>query len=294
MHSHSQYTAKQVIQEAEYAAAYHWSKRKRLEWTRYWRLTNLLADLISGIDSVRARSSVSICDFGCGDGRGSYELWQILNSRGFKTSLVGVDRSQDAIAWAKAKTGSKPSDSHSSADTGGGRVLSQAADTDGAPQARPDGGCLSFRVADIDEALRALPDDGSPPVVVMREVIEHLSEDEIDTVLTTIRRRAPSACLLVTTPSTNSPVEAKHFRHYTPESLSLTMERNSFAVTRMLGYAFRPSALFRPLQRAKGILDRLPLLWRLMNVAWRTVPPGVAITLVCMAAPSVPAGSQRA
>ena len=90
----------------------------------------------------------------------------------------------------------------------------------------------------------------------MREVLEHLPEDEIDRILGAFRTRIPKAELVVSVPSNNSPIEKKHFRHYTAETLAQTLERNGYGCAVVTGYGFRPRALFRPLRFAKKILNK--------------------------------------
>lgn len=255
-HPDGEYESKQLIQEGQYREAYHWRDTKTVEGDRYSRLSRLLADSVSQLADVKASRRVSICDFGCGDGNGSYQLWRILAQRQFGVTLVGADISEQAIAWASQQT-------------------------------RPvrDRG-IDFLVGDINKALQALPDDGSPRVIVMREVIEHLPEDVLDRILSTVRQKEPSIPLLITTPSTNSPVTRKHFRHYSPTYLASTLERNGFQILTMNGFGLRPRPLYKPLSRIKRLLNKLPLVWWVMSPFWRAWPPRVAITLVCVASPS--------
>jgi SAM-dependent methyltransferase len=217
-----EYNNKLALQTARYREAYHWSADKRVEYQRYVRMTRMLADLIAGVSDVAARGGATILDFGCGDGRGSFLLWQDLRDRGLMVHLVGIDIAAEAIRWAERKT---------------------AGLTDGS---------LRFLAGTLEDGLAVLDERELTPIVVMRELIEHLPDDEIDRLLSRLRQYRPDCTLLVTVPSSNSPVEEKHFRHYTPS-------------------------------RLKIILNNAPVFWRLMNACWNMVPPRWAITLVALA-----------
>lgn len=56
-----------------------------MESFRYRKLTQLNVKLICEIDTVNKSQNISICDFGCGDGRGTYLIWDFLNNDGIKS-----------------------------------------------------------------------------------------------------------------------------------------------------------------------------------------------------------------
>jgi SAM-dependent methyltransferase len=247
----SDYSAKQKIQNSQYKEPYHWLSQRRVESFRYRKLTRLIVKLIREIDTVNRSQKVSICDFGCGDGRSTYLIWDFLNNDEIKSNIVGVDISADAIAWA--------------------RKMTRDLNTTG----------LEFIVGDIKTALVRLQKTAGPVVIIMREVIEHLEDTEIDKLFSQIKDIAETGHLIVTTPSVNSPVEEKHFRHYRVQTLNNTLTRNGFKVNKILGFGFRPRLLYSPLINLKRIFNRMPVVWRMMNPVWKVVPADLAITLVC-------------
>ncbi len=252
------YSDKQAIQAAQYRTAYHWSRNKRVEAERYARMTRLIADLAIEAGHVPGKGRVNVLDFGCGDGRGAFLFWSDLRNRGLDVRLVGVDIAEEAVDWAKRMTADFADDS------------------------------LQFCHGTIKDGLAVLGGDGVPTIVVMREVIEHWPEAEIDRVLSLLRQSRPYCTLLVSVPSTNSPTEKKHFRHYTAERLRETLERNGFETQLVTGFGFRPAPLYRSLRRLKSVLNRIPVFWRLLNPTWRIISPRWAITVLASARPAAP------
>lgn len=255
----TEYITRHAIQESQYADSYHWNDRKLVERARYARLTEVIADTVERTAKRHGRTAVSICDFGCGDGKSTVALKQLLERTGLETEVVGVDVSPKAIEWARLKSA---------------EVM-----------ANPP----TFIVGTITDGLNALTPSKNHAAlfVVMREVIEHLPEYVIDNVLNETAAFSSTTTVLVTTPSTNSPVEPKHLRHYTTATLQQTFERNSFSSPDIRGFGYRPRGLFRPLKRLKATLNGVPLLWRIMNPAWRIVSPNRAITLVAVGEPEL-------
>ena len=248
----SSYADKQRIQAAQYQAAYHWDARKPVEHHRYEQMTQMLVGEITG----RMREpAVRVLDFGCGDGRSTYGVWSALRQAGHACRVIGVDVSHEAIEWARERT-------------------REAADE-----------TLEFSTGKVEDGLARLEAADGQPFVVMREVIEHLPEEDIDHAFQAIATRLPSVTLVVSVPSSNSPVEEKHFRHYDAESLRATFERNPFACEPVAGFGFRPRALYRPLRKLKSRLNRTRGLWRGFNWLWRPVRPSLAMTLVATGTP---------
>ncbi len=242
----------QAIQAADYHRPHHW-RLGAVDDRCYVRKSTHLAELIGAALAGRTEQ-VGILDVGCGDGRGTWELIRLLRLRWTQVTAIGVDIEGNAIRWAKEQT-----ENH--------------------------GGDLDFVQGDLDAALpkaRALP---GPTVAVYREVIEHLPEEEIDRQFRLLRRIFEDMLLVVTVPSTNSPVEPKHFRHYDSAMLLRTLERNGFEATALTGFGWRPRALCWPMQKIKGALNRIRRLAPLMDPCWRNVPPGTAITLLALAQP---------
>jgi 2-polyprenyl-3-methyl-5-hydroxy-6-metoxy-1,4-benzoquinol methylase len=101
-------------------------------------------------------------------------------------ALAGVDTSERAVAMARAFC----------------------------PQARFACGTLADALADNDTF----------DVISLQEVLEHVPPDECDALLLGMRERlSPGGILLLTVPSDNVPVSAKHYRHFDAESLAQTL-----------------------------------------------------------------------
>ncbi len=250
------YASRQAIQASQYARPYHWDEARRVEAVRYARTTSLLADLATeALD--RSRGRITVADVGCGDGRGTWLLVEELSRRAMDVRAVGVDVCADAVRWARERVG--PLDAHAR---------------------------CRFVHGEAVDVLRELPDDGAPRVVVLREVMEHLEEETFALLARVIVAAPEPTALLVTVPSVNSPVSAKHLRHYSAESLTRQLESAGMAVERLTGFGFRPRSLYGPLITAKAILNGVPLLWRTMNATWREVRPAWAITLAARASRS--------
>jgi hypothetical protein len=170
----------------------------------------------------------------------------------------GFDVSERAVTWAREQTRGKADSS------------------------------LQFHLGDVSDMLRDLPATAVRAFVVMREVIEHLPEEEIDRVLGLLRTQLPGTDLVISVPSTNSPTDAKHFRPYTPDSLVQTLRRNGYDCGQVIGYGFRPKYTFKLLKTLKGHLNRSRLFWWILNPAWRRVRPAWEITLAVRAWPDSP------
>ena len=246
------YRKNQAIQEAQYTVGYHWDSRKKVTEDRYLKMTKMLSNNL--VESIKINNiiGINILDFGCGDGRGSYQLWKILKDDGFNVNLVGVDISDSAIKWANHYT-------------------EYIADNS-----------LSFISGHIEDGLDFFKGDERKIYVVMREVIEHLPENDIDNILRIIKNYPQIIQILITVPSNNTPLIKKHFRHYNREMLYDTLERNGYYVRKFQGMEFRPRYLCKILQTLKSQLNRAPFFWRLMSWMWRPVSPKWAITLFAL------------
>ena len=242
-------------EEVKYALKQGWLDRSYIDRPYHWRKNRLeayrydrLTDIIVNSLISRLADDAVICDYGCGDGRTAYLVRRELVRYGKTCSVVGVDVSEPAIRWAQTMTAQEPG--------------------------------LSF-VAGGPERI--------PPntmALILREVIEHLPEPDIDKVLD--RARELGATVVLTTPSLNSPLGRAHLRHYDSEQLLNTLRRNGFEVLRIDGFGWRPARLYRPLLKLKSTLSLIPLAWRIMNPCWRIVSPASAITLVAVAEPRRP------
>ncbi len=235
------------LQEAEYKIPTHW-QLGRADDLRYRRLSQLLARKMTKILRDQGSQKVRVIDVGCGDGAGTYQLWDSLRASGFDVIVDGHDYSERAIEWSKKQT----------------EALADKT--------------LRFTVGPAEDTIYD-PEDGRTVIVLLREVIEHLTEEQIDGALTVLKNHFATPYLLLTTPTLNSPVEPKHLRHYTAETVRNTLERNNFDVIEVNGFGFRPKLLFRPLVWLKTKLNRRKGLWRLTGPLWRAYPTGLSMTV---------------
>ncbi len=238
---------KQQLQETEYAVPIHW-QMGRVDTERYGKLSALIARKIAAILQREGNRKVRVIDVGCGDGAGSYQLWKALRDQGFDVRVEGYDYSERAIDWAKKQT-------------------TALAD-----------GTLSFNVGAAEESTYE-PENDRTVIVLLREVIEHLTDAQIDGAFAALKSHFANPYLLLTTPSVNSPLDPKHLRHYTVAMLTATFERNGFAVREINGFGFRPRALYKPLVWLKTKLNYRPAVAWVASPMWAAYPPGLAMTL---------------
>ena len=76
----------------------------------------------------------------------------------------------------------------------------------------------------FDQALAAAH-EAPFAVVVAVEVLEHIPLDRYDSVIEQLwQRTAPNGRFVISVPTTNRPVQEKHERHFTAESLAASLE----------------------------------------------------------------------
>jgi len=245
-------TDKNIIQEQEYEEPYHWKSENRVEYCRYNMLSKFLVHQIMDICICHQSESVQIFDVGCGDGRSSYSIWKNLCSEGFDVELTGCDISSKAIKWAEKFTKERSDSS------------------------------LQFYDKNFIQVVQNATESKKITFLILREVIEHLKEEEIDKIVEGFKSNFSGGFVLITTPSQNSPVAPKHYRHYTPRMLKEICRRNDIDVLKLTGFAYRPRFLYWPLMYLKILLNKILFLWRLMSICWREVAPKNAITLVAL------------
>jgi 2-polyprenyl-3-methyl-5-hydroxy-6-metoxy-1,4-benzoquinol methylase len=135
-------------------------------------------------DVVVALAPATVLDFGCGDGRVSADILQHTNA-----SVVGVDMLPAAIRFASAFNGHH-------------------------------GARARFICGDLDEVA-----DGSADVTMAIEVLEHIPLESFDKVLHELWRcTATDGALVVSVPTTNRPVQDKHERHFTADTLAAALQ----------------------------------------------------------------------
>lgn len=182
-----------ALQEEEYLFPYHYVSSYMPHFRHFfcdsWAVHYLstIEFLLSELSKV---SFKSIVDVGCGDGRFTQEL--ALRFPGAK--VAGVDFSRKAI------------------------TLAEAMNTTAA----------RFFCADIAEGTNFLSDgggyltsnEGRQDAAVLMEVFEHIPPDRAGVFVEGVARLlVPGGLLFVTVPHSNKPVEPKHFRHFTSQSL---------------------------------------------------------------------------
>jgi 2-polyprenyl-3-methyl-5-hydroxy-6-metoxy-1,4-benzoquinol methylase len=173
-----------AIQSDEYDFPYHWIPEDRAgRWTVSRVATNgfeYLGLLVAVRDLVLGRSPQRVLEIGCGDGHLAGQL-----ATGEVPEIVGVDLVEQAIGYAKAFNAR-----HS-------------------PRTR-------FYTTAVQELGEADFD-----VAVAMEVLEHIPEGVLPEVVVAIWERVrPGGWFVVSVPTDNMPVSAKHERHYTVELLA--------------------------------------------------------------------------
>jgi 2-polyprenyl-3-methyl-5-hydroxy-6-metoxy-1,4-benzoquinol methylase len=242
---------KRQLQEFEYNQPVHW-KLGLVDDLKYRRLSAYLAHLMNRMQPVRNARKVLFVDVGCGDGASTFQIWSTLKQAGLEVRTRGLDYSEQAVHWANVMTQDQRDET------------------------------LEFVTARSDSS--GMPDaEGWPVVLLMREVVEHLLEEEIDATLQKFIQIYGSGHVVITTPSTNSPTDEKHFRHYTAESLSAALTRNGMVPVMLGGFGFRPRFLYGPLVKLKSALSRRKFWWRLTAPLWVPCSAAVAMTMVAVA-----------
>ncbi len=178
------------IQESQYSVPYHylpweeddiWRVGRFLWWGfEYLALLNTVIEMIA--ECLPAGRQVTVLDFGCGDGRLIVEL---LKRHGPAIrAIVGVDISERALTFAKAMTIDYP------------------------------------QVHLTRDVFHALREAGPFDIAVAMEVLEHVRPPELSEVVANIHASlAKEGALVVSVPTTNVPLNRKHYQHFTLNSL---------------------------------------------------------------------------
>lgn len=178
------------IQERQYKIPYHhlpwieegiWGIGRSLAWGyEYLALLHTIMDIIDRRIASRL-GEFNLLDFGCGDGR---LIVEVLSRYEGVREVWGVDISDRALAFARAFT------------WGDDRV---------------------HFCHDIKEVM----DSGcSFHVVVASEVFEHIPPNELPSIVKQIHSLLnDNGLLIVTVPTTNIPVNPKHYQHFTVDKL---------------------------------------------------------------------------
>lgn len=183
-------------------------------------IQDLKMDLVAKLAQQLDLQKGAALDLGCGDGKHTFDLQRKLLE---KFEFSGIDFSERAITYAKML----------------------------APH-------ISFSV---QEGTRTSFADGAFTLVTSIEVIEHIPPGEVPAFLSEIfRLLRPGGGVVLTTPSTNRPVDDKHFQHFTSDMLTALLQKAGFEVKLCTGFG-RHIAPW--MDRAFRQLVALPSLWRL-------------------------------
>jgi SAM-dependent methyltransferase len=183
----------QLVQEEQYTFPYHYADLIS-DRHKYFKFIGPL-DLIRIVkNKVLSLGKNVILDAGCGDGRLCYEL------RNDKLTIVGIDYSESAVAFARA--------------------FNPGTD---------------FFIQDLKNLDLPYQFD----MIILMEVLEHFIPDQIPAILSSLSGvMKADGKLLVTVPTVNIRMPEKHYQHFTHESLSETLSPY-FAIEEVTGYAKR-------------------------------------------------------
>lgn len=173
----------QALQEAEYGFPYHYVPQWRNGFTQCfyddWGV-HYVSTIEFLLGRLRDMSPETIVDVGCGDGRMTRELALQFPGR----RVIGIDYSARAIALAKALN----------SDLAG----------------------IEFTRLDITRP-HGLP---SSDAAILMEVFEHIPPEDCREFLEGLRKLLqPDGTLLLTVPHVNQPLEPKHYRHFTTDTI---------------------------------------------------------------------------
>ncbi|TWJ17313.1 class I SAM-dependent methyltransferase [Geobacter argillaceus] len=212
----------------------------------HWLLTRCIkeryervSDIIANIISNNVPSG-KILEIGCGDGKSLYDLYTRL---GNSYNYTGIDFSMRAVMFAKAF------------NLGNG---------------------LSFKQAIASEAEAAFESE-KYDVVLMRDVIEHINDDDLKTTINGIKNMMNNnSIFIVVVPTTNDPITPKHYMHYTKDILKQSLEGQGLKSLKIIGFVYQPFAIGFILRN----LFRFPILWRFYRLFLKEVEPGKAKMLI--------------
>jgi 2-polyprenyl-3-methyl-5-hydroxy-6-metoxy-1,4-benzoquinol methylase len=170
-------------QATQYEFPYHWLPSTDDGTASLGRALSWGLEYLAVLDAtaelIAGAAPARVLDFGCGDGRLAVEL-----ARRGVPEVVGVDVVEQAIAFARAF-------------------------------AAPLGARVQFDCVSVEEL-----DAGTFDVAVAMEVLEHIADDDLGRIVEALWRRVrEDGTLVVSVPTTNVSLIAKHERHYTEELL---------------------------------------------------------------------------
>ncbi len=181
----------QDIQERQYSFPYHylpweqngvWRVGRFLWWGfEYLAVLNTVLRMVE--KSIQTEGNSTVLDFGCGDGRLIVELLSRFNSS--LRCVAGVDISEKALTFARAATLGHP------------------------------------HVRFFSNVPQAAQEIGPFDIAVAMEVLEHISPDDLPKVVEDIHASlAEGGWFVVSVPTTNIPLNLKHYQHFTLVTLT--------------------------------------------------------------------------
>lgn len=241
-------------QEQQYVDPYHWDTKNHHQRFIYSSITKKIVDLVCDTVSLYPYDRFLIIDAGCGDGLSTLHI--ALHFQASKNiQVIGLDYSDRAIQHALNMTQSYK--------------LSN----------------LSFHASSLLDIEDNLPVDSTSVkvILVLREVVEHISDSDLQLFAnSTFIKTRNIITTIVTVPSVQSPVEAKHYRHYDQNTLEQLLRsispKSSISVS---GYYFRPRILYYPIRFIKDSLGRFRLSAKILNFSFcRSIPVSYSQTLI--------------
>lgn len=223
----------QQAQDDEYSFPYHYATQMpeqgfRQHFIDTWGI-NYISTIEFLLDRIRSGAPASLVDIGCGDGR----LTREISLGTGVTCVCGVDYSARAICLARAMNQDLPQ--------------------------------IEFQQKDISSET----DLGCFDAAVLMEVFEHIPPDDAEAFIRGVRRLLKrQGRLHLTVPHANKPVEHKHFRHFTVDSLVATFKLD-FDVIQVIPFekhgGIRRRLLNKLLYNGHFILNNQ----RILNLAYR-------------------------
>ncbi len=181
----NEFTIEQFSQEAEYQFPYHYIVQFGNNQFKHYFLDTWSINYSSTIEyvlqKIDAGQGTRIVDIGCGDGRFSRELSLVYQS----STVVGIDYSRRAIALASAMN--------------------------------PDIDNITFQSLDITQKHNL----GTFDVAVLMEVFEHIPIKNAGNFMESVHALLKKdGILYLTVPHENTPLEYKHFQHFSVDKVS--------------------------------------------------------------------------
>ncbi|MCR4278622.1 MAG: methyltransferase domain-containing protein [bacterium] len=176
------------------------------QWTPDSESGRVYFSYLKRIADLFPESARSFIDIGCGDGRSTVYLHDTFPDM----HCVGLDYSDRALALATLMSGSRD---------------------------------IEWKRVDVCEALTA--HEMAFDVVTAIEIFEHISKDKLGDALQNVRALlVPGGSLMCSVPSVNIPKTAKHYQHFTPESIRSYLEEAGFRVAHLSGQQRHRHPLF--------------------------------------------------